>query len=68
MRVDTNTNGHRQWFFFSIRNKVKGKIKLNIYRFKKPYSLFQRGMLPYTLSVKNGCQWKPAGSNICYKQ
>ncbi len=53
MRVDTNTRGHRQWFYFSIKNKLKHTIKLNIYRFKKAYSLFQRGMKPYVRSVKN---------------
>lgn len=53
MRVDTNTYGHRQWFYFSIKNKTRKTIKLNIYRFKKPYSLYQRGMKPYVKSLKS---------------
>jgi hypothetical protein len=52
MRVDTNTNGHRQWFYFAVRNILPTTVKFNIYRFKKRYSLFQRGMKPYVQSVK----------------
>lgn len=52
MRMDTNTNGHRQWFYFSVKNTTKTTIKFNIYRFKKRFSLFQRGMRPYVKSLK----------------
>ena len=52
MRVDSNTQGHRQWFYFSIKNEKPCTLKLNIYRFKKVYSLFQRGMRPYYRSRK----------------
>jgi hypothetical protein len=62
--VDTNTQGHRQWFFFSISNKsmsntVRGSpqaqsniFRFNIYRFGKKRSLYRRGMLPYTFSKR----------------
>ncbi len=53
MRVDTNTKGHRQWYYFSIKSKSKRTVKLNIFRFKKTYSLYQRGMKPYVRSIKN---------------
>jgi hypothetical protein len=52
MRVDTNTYGHRQWYYFNIKNKRTGIIKLNISQFMKPFSLYQRGMKPYVLSKK----------------
>ena len=36
MRVDTNTRGHHQWFYFKVNNKEKvGKIKFNIVNFTK---------------------------------
>ena len=67
MRMDTNTNGHRQWFYFSIKNQNQGTIKLNIYRFKKKFSLFQRGMKPYVRSLKAKENWKPGGTKISYR-
>lgn len=67
MRVDTNTYGHRQWFYFSIKNKMKKVVKLNIYRFKKAYSLYQRGMRPYVRSLKSQEKdWHSAGYNLRY--
>jgi hypothetical protein len=47
MKVDTNTYGHRQWFYFSMKSLAKQTVKINIYRFKKRCSLFQKGMRPY---------------------
>ncbi len=52
MKADTNTLGHRQWYYFSIKTKIKRIVKFNIYRFKKPFSLYQKGMKPYVLSLK----------------
>lgn len=66
MRVDTNTKGHRQWYYFSIKNSNKQMIKLNIFRFKKQYSLYQRGMRPYVKSRKSGYDWGPGGQNVKY--
>jgi hypothetical protein len=66
MRMDTNTNGHMQWFYFSIKNNRKHKVKLNIFKFRKRYSLFQRGLRPYVKSRKDGMDWHPAGENIKY--
>jgi hypothetical protein len=66
MRVDTNTRGHRQWFYFSVKIKTKKLVKFNVYRFKKSYSLFQRGMKPYVRSIKGKEEWKPAGINVKY--
>ena len=66
MRVDTNTCGHRQWFYFSMKNQQKCKVKIHIHRFKKPYSLFQRGMKPYVRSRKTDSDWRPGGTQVCY--
>jgi len=49
-----------------MKNDKKMKVKFNIYRFKKVYSLFQRGMRPYIRSRKSGEDWKAGGDNICY--
>lgn len=67
MRVDTNTNGHRQWFFFSVKNLLPGTVRFNIYRFKKKFSLFQRGMKPYVRSMKSNSGWKPASGKVSYR-
>jgi hypothetical protein len=52
MRVDTNTQGHRQWYYFSVKNKKQCKVTFNIYEFSKSLSLYQRGMKPYVFSKK----------------
>jgi len=61
MRFDTNTNGHMQWYYFSVKNTGKMKVKFNIFRFKKRYSLYQRGLRPYVRSRKQENDWAPAG-------
>lgn len=64
MKVDTNTYGHRQWFYFSVKSQLKTTVKLNIFRFKKRISLFQKGMKPY--GSIDGKKWYPIGKNITY--
>ena len=45
MRVDSNTRGHHQWFYFKVRNMKKtGTIKFNIVNFTKKNSLYMHGM------------------------
>jgi hypothetical protein len=42
LRIDANTKGHVQWFYFSIRNgKRREKIKLNLCNLSKPKSLYE---------------------------
>lgn len=41
LRPDTNTCGHMQWFYFTVRNG-KGKVRLNICNNRKAKTLFQR--------------------------
>ena len=45
MRVDSNTNGHNQWFFFRVKSqRPMNKIRFNIMNFTKKKSLFELGM------------------------
>lgn len=45
MRVDSNTRGHHQWFYFKVNNQNKeGTIKFNIVNFTKSKSLYTHGM------------------------
>lgn len=36
MRIDTNSNGHSNWYYFKITNNDKRRIKFNICNFTKP--------------------------------
>ncbi len=41
LRVDSNTKGHTQWFYFSVKNGLrKQKLKMNICNLSKAKSLF----------------------------
>jgi hypothetical protein len=43
MRVDTNTKGHTNWYYFTVKNdEFTGKVKFNICNFLKSKSLYQR--------------------------
>ena len=45
MRVDTNTHGHQNWFYFSIQNPshVNKLIKINICNVKRDFKMILRG-------------------------
>lgn len=54
MRVDANTKGHLQWYYFKITNlRPNLKYKINIFNFQKAKTLYTRGMKPYIFSTKN---------------
>lgn len=43
MRVDTNTRGHTNWYFFEVCNEdFIGTINFNICNFRRDKSLYQR--------------------------
>jgi hypothetical protein len=79
MRVDSNTRGHHQWFYFSINNKTLGTFKFNILNFTKHDSLYQHGMRIAILSKtksalaregslpKHYLTWHRGGDNILYE-
>ena len=65
--MDTNTQGHRQWFYFYVKVKGPKTIKFNIFSFKKRFSLFQNGMRPYAKSARDSIdEWHPVGTSIDY--
>lgn len=41
MRVDSNTKGHHQWFYFKVKSKIKKQVKFNIVNFTKKRSLYE---------------------------
>lgn len=78
MRVDTNTRGHHQWFFFSCENvsPITKQVKFNIVNFTKQSSLYgnrgKEGMRINIFNVKddemNKCGWQKGGTNISYQR
>jgi len=40
LRPDTNTCGHMQWFYFTVKNKQKAKFRFNICNNKKVKTLY----------------------------
>eukprot|EP00466_Bigelowiella_natans_P003937 jgi/Bigna1/36419/e_gw1.14.23.1 len=72
IRPDINTNGHTQWFYFSISNTRAAQYKLNLINFQKPDSMYNYGMRPLIFSRvaarERGAGWLRTGENICYYQ
>ena len=72
MTSDINSTKHRQWFYFSVNNMVKGKkYEFNIVNLDKPGSIYNEGCKPAFYSVEENRQshlgWRRAtASNICY--
>jgi len=78
MRTDTNTKGHKQWFYFSVKNKKTGVYKFNILNFTKQSSLYNHGMKIALYSQKKTAlaisgklpkiylQWHHGGDKISY--
>ncbi|CAK55630.1 unnamed protein product (macronuclear) [Paramecium tetraurelia] len=69
MRIDTNSIGHSNWFYFKITQNEQRKVKFNICNFTKPQSLYIKGMKPYVLSEKSKIKYfTQQGDNIKYQQ
>lgn len=71
MRVDANTKGHLQWFYFKVRRLRAGqRYRFNVYNFQKAKTLYARGMKPYIFSMKqyehNQMGWHQGGEDISY--
>ena len=69
LRIDSNTRGHTQWFYFSVSNGNKlGAIRFNICNLTKPRTLYEQGMRPYVFSKrkmeKMGTKWQQDGFNV----
>jgi len=79
MRSDSNTYGHRQWFYFSVQAETKGTLRFNIVNFTKRSSLYTQGMRVAIYSTKKAKKagkgelpklyegWHRGGENITYK-
>ena len=71
LKFDVETNGHTQWFYFSIQNAKRGrKYKFNIVNYLKQDSLYNHGMLPLFYSTNDaltkGQGWIRSGTDVCY--
>ena len=71
LSTDTNTNGHTQWFYFSVSNTRKGiPYKFNITNMLKPDSLYNHGLKPLMYSLKRQREestgWHRTGEQILY--
>ncbi|KAK2964823.1 putative Cytosolic carboxypeptidase Nna1 [Blattamonas nauphoetae] len=71
LRIDTNTKGHTQWFYFTVTHVRKDvKYKFNIVNFLKPASMYSNGMQPLMysefLARDKGIGWHRVGEDICY--
>ena len=71
LRVDTNSKGHMQWFYFVVKNKLKGKrVKFNIVNFTHNESLYTQGMKVNVWSYKRNIPkyvgWRRGGHNARY--
>ena len=53
LKPDYFTNGHTQWFYFSVSNTRKDvEYRFNIINMMKPDSLYNSGMKPLIYSEK----------------
>ncbi|KAL0226593.1 hypothetical protein P9112_013917 [Eukaryota sp. TZLM1-RC] len=71
LKPDTETRGHTQWFYFSIRNLIPNQTyKLNIINFTKTDSLYNKGMLPLVYSLCKSkyeeVGWFRGGGDVAY--
>ena len=71
IRPDVNTLGHTQWFYFQVKNTIKGTLyKFNIINLMKPNCLYSKGMRPLMYSENMADQksigWHRVGTNISY--
>ena len=67
MHNDVYTNGHTQWFYFSVTNMRAGdEVTFNIKNFAKSDALFNGGMRPLLYSKKFDKGWVRCGTDIAY--
>lgn len=62
MRVDSNTRGHHQWFYYKVENRdFLGKVKFNFVNFTKRMSLYMHGM---KVNVKSMLDFKDTQAKL----
>ena len=65
---DIETEGHTQWFYFSVKNyKQNHTVRFNIINLMKYESLYNNGMRPLAYSMATQ-EWQRAGFSISYYQ
>ena len=70
MRVDTNTRGHHQWFYFSAESNMnfhKAKVRFNVVNFTKSSSLYNNGMKICISKRSNNYEWTKGCEDISYR-
>lgn len=80
LRVDSNTRGHTQWFYFSASSRCARSVRLNICNLTKDSHLYRKvctlsvtqGMRPYLFSVRQnhlkGTTWEQGGTDIKFEE
>lgn len=61
IRSDSNTQGHCNWYYFTVEAEEPGVCRLNICNLTKHAGLYCRGMKPY---INEGYGWKQAGDSV----
>lgn len=68
MRVDANTRGYHQWYYFSVTASTPAEVTFNIVNFTKNESLYSQGMLPVVYSEKEAKKgWHRGGFDVKYR-
>ena len=69
MRVDTNTKGHTNWYYFTVSNKEWiGSAKFNICNFRRERSLYQRVIIKPNLGNETICIFREIGWRVVPKR
>jgi len=74
---DVHTNGHVQWYYFSVSNITEGMtVKMNLVNMGKPDSMYNYGMQPLVYSTRMAAGgvdgaaptkgWHRGGRDVCY--
>ena len=64
MKVDSNTLGHCNWYYFMVQAKTAGTYRFNICNFFRSKNLYRKGKLPYVFKVGTSTGWEQGGNFI----
>lgn len=65
IRSDSNTQGHCNWYYFTVEAEQPGRCRINICNITKHASLYGEGMRPY---VNDGYGWRQAGEEVAFQE
>lgn len=70
LHPDSGARSYSQWFYFCVRNRRKGKVRLSVRNMRKSRASFVDGMLPAVWSKarqqREGVKWHSAGEDVTY--